>query len=180
MFLDEKTGRGKQAGAVYKLPTLAESMRIIAKEGSNALYKGTLTARFLKDVHNIGGIITAEDMENYKCVITGCLFFTDTFFYIFCFVFFHRRAYGIRVEINKSFFVQLKNGHGIHTGLPPDSGVILAYILRVLDGILPAPNAGLDAHRIVEAFKYGYAERTHLGDHRFVNVSQVRFIIIII
>lgn len=81
------------------------------------------------------------------------------------------------VEINESFSVQLKSGHKIHAGLPPDSGVILAYILRVLDGILPAPNAGLDAHRIVEAFKYGYAERTHLGDHRFVNVSQVRLII---
>lgn len=45
-----------------------------------------------------------------------------------------------------------------------------------MDGILPASNAGLDAHRFVEAFKFAYGERTHLGDHRFVNVSEVYFI----
>jgi len=46
----------------------------------------------------------------------------------------------------------------------------------VLDGLLPAPNEGLDAHRIVEAFKFGYGERTQLGDAMFVNVSAVCFI----
>lgn len=80
------------------------------------------------------------------------------------------------VEIEDSFSVKLKNGYTIHAGPPPGSGIILAFILRILDGILPAPNAGLDAHRLVEAFKFGYGERTHLGDHKFVNVSQVCFI----
>lgn len=72
--------------------------------------------------------------------------------------------------------MNLKNGHSIHAGPPPSSGIILAYILRVLDGMLPAPSPGLEAHRLVEAFKFGYGERTHLGDHKFVNVSQVCFI----
>lgn len=81
-----------------------------------------------------------------------------------------------RVEIEETFPVKLKNGYTIHAGPPPGSSIILAYILRLLDGILPAPDVGLDAHRLVEAFKYGYAERTHLGDHKFVNVSQVCFI----
>lgn len=81
-----------------------------------------------------------------------------------------------RVEVEEAFSVKLKNGYSIHTGSPPGSGIILAFILRVLDGLLPAPNATLDAHRLVEAFKFGYAERTHLGDHRFVNVSQVSII----
>lgn len=70
--------------------------------------------------------------------------------------------------------MKLKGGYTIHSAPPPSSGIILAYILRVLEGILPAPDRGLNAHRLVEAFKYGYAERTHLGDHRFVNVSGVR------
>lgn len=78
-----------------------------------------------------------------------------------------------RVEIEESFAVNLSSGHTIHAGPPPGSGIILAYILRILDGILPAPNAGLDAQRLVEAFKFGYGERTHLGDHEFVNVSRV-------
>lgn len=58
-------------------------------------------------------------------------------------------------------------------GPPPGSGIILAYILRILDGMLPAPDAGLDAHRLVEAFKFGFGERSRLGDSRFVDVSKV-------
>jgi len=69
--------------------------------------------------------------------------------------------------------VNLKSGYTLHAGPPPASGLILAYILRLLDGILPAPNAGLDAQRLVEAYKFGYGERTRLGDHKFVNVSEV-------
>jgi len=80
------------------------------------------------------------------------------------------------VEIEEAFSADLKSGHTIHAGPPPGSGIILAYILRILDGMLPAPDAGLDAHRMVEAFKFAYGERSHLGDHRFVNVSDVRFI----
>lgn len=81
-----------------------------------------------------------------------------------------------RVEIENSFEVNLKSGYTIHAGSPPGSGILLAYILRILDGILPAPTAGLDAHRMIEAFKFAYGERTHLGDHQFVNVSEVYFI----
>jgi len=82
-----------------------------------------------------------------------------------------------RVEVEESMPVHLKSGHTIHLGPPPSSGVILAYILRILDGILPAPNPGLDAHRFVEAFKFGFGERTRLGDHKFVNVSKVCFLL---
>lgn len=75
--------------------------------------------------------------------------------------------------MEESFAVKLKNGLTLHVGPPPGSGIILAYMLRILDGLIPAPNPGLEAHRFVEAFKFGYGERTHLGDHKFVNVSSV-------
>lgn len=81
-----------------------------------------------------------------------------------------------RVEIDETFPVNLKSGYTIHVGPPPSSGIMLAYILRILDGILPAPDASLDAHRFVEAFKFGFGERSRLGDHKFVNVSEVRLI----
>lgn len=89
----------------------------------------------------------------------------------------NNNKFRFRVEVEESFAVNLKSGHTIHVGPPPSSGVILAYILRILDGILPAPNSGLDAHRLVEAFKFGFGERTHLGDHNFVNVSEVCFLL---
>ncbi|XP_025200825.1 glutathione hydrolase 1 proenzyme-like isoform X1 [Melanaphis sacchari] len=142
-FFDEKTGHVKKAGDEYKLLKLAETMKIISNEGAEAIYNGSLTNQLVEDLKKVNGIITKEDLANYK------------------------------VEIEESFSVNLKNGYTIHTGPPPSSGVILAYILRILDGILPAPNPGLDAHRLVEAFKFGFGERTHLGDHNFVNVSQI-------
>lgn len=78
------------------------------------------------------------------------------------------------MEVEESYSMTLKSGHVLHSGPPPGSGLILGYILRILDGLLPAPNAGLDAHRLIEAFKFGYGERSRLGDHKFVNVSEVR------
>ncbi|XP_025200750.1 glutathione hydrolase 1 proenzyme-like isoform X3 [Melanaphis sacchari] len=142
-FFDEKTGHVKTAGEQYKLPKLAETMKIIAKDGVNAIYNGSLTPKLLEDLKEMNGIITKEDLANYT------------------------------VNIKESFLVNLKSGHTIHVGPPPSSGIILAYILRILDGILPSPDTRLDAHRFVEAFKFGFGERTHLGDHKFVDVSRI-------
>lgn len=142
-FFDEKTGHSKKTGEIYKLPKLAETLRIVAKEGVDAIYNGSLTSKIVDDLKTVNGIITKEDLANYN------------------------------VEIEEAFSVKLKSGYTIHAGPPPGSGIILAFILRILDGILPAPNAGLDAHRLVEAFKFGYGERTHLGDHKFINVSEI-------
>jgi len=77
------------------------------------------------------------------------------------------------VLVEESFEISLKNGYKLYSGLPSGSGIILAYILRTLDGQLPTSNAELDAVRLVEAFKFAYGERTHLGDHMFVDTSEV-------
>ncbi|KAE9545004.1 hypothetical protein AGLY_000547 [Aphis glycines] len=142
-FFDEKTGHVKKTGEHYTLPKLAETLKIVSVEGANAIYNGSLTKQLVEDIKKVNGIITEKDLANYE------------------------------VEVNESMPVHLKSGHTIHLGPPPSSGIILAYILRILDGILPAPNPGLDAHRFVEAFKFGFGERTHLGDHNFTNVSEI-------
>lgn len=67
-FIDEKTGLIKKAGDMYKLPKLAETMKVIAKEGGNAFYKGSLTSQLLEDLNKINSIITKEDLANYKLV----------------------------------------------------------------------------------------------------------------
>lgn len=41
-------------------------MKIIAKEGVDAIYNGSLTSRLVKDIQRANGIITQEDMANYK------------------------------------------------------------------------------------------------------------------
>lgn len=53
-------------GDIIKRPQLAETLRIIQKEGADALHNGSLLERFVKDIQNDGGILTEEDMRQYK------------------------------------------------------------------------------------------------------------------
>jgi gamma-glutamyltranspeptidase/glutathione hydrolase/leukotriene-C4 hydrolase len=58
----------------------------------------------------------------------------------------------------------------------PGSGVLVAYVMNMLDDHLPLkreqyPSQSLDPltyHRITEAFKHAFAQRTKLGDPKFV------------
>jgi len=63
--------------------------------------------------------------------------------------------------------MNLTSGHVLHSVPPPGSGVILAAILNVMQHY-QLKSAEDDApplyHRLVEAFKWAYAERTKLGD----------------
>ncbi len=68
---------------------------------------------------------------------------------------------------------------------PPGSGVLTAYIMNILDGQLTGQRAGVKSsrdpqiyHRIAEAFKHAYAQRTKLADPRFVTeVLEVRILV---
>lgn len=79
-----------------------------------------------------------------------------------------------RVIIEDSFSMKLKNGYVVYSAPPPGSGLVLAYILRILDGLLPTPDAGIDAQRVVETFKFAFGLRSLLGDPNFRNISKVR------
>lgn len=45
---------------------LCETLSLIAANGGDDLYNGTLSKMFLEDVKNMGGIITAEDLVKYE------------------------------------------------------------------------------------------------------------------
>lgn len=53
-------------GEKIKLPELARTLKIIAKEGADAFYNGSLTRELVEDIKANGGIITEEDMASYK------------------------------------------------------------------------------------------------------------------
>lgn len=62
---------------------------------------------------------------------------------------------------------------------PPGSGLILGFILNILDeyGFTPESMEGdqkiITHQRITEAMKWAYARRTELGDANFVDVTEV-------
>lgn len=64
-FFDEKTGHVKMIGEMYTLPKLAETMKVIAKEGGDALYNGTLADKLLDDLKKMNGIMTREDLAAF-------------------------------------------------------------------------------------------------------------------
>lgn len=55
----------KPTGAVVRPRKLCETLKIIAKEGGEALNNGSLTKIFVEDIQDMGGIITEDDMRNY-------------------------------------------------------------------------------------------------------------------
>lgn len=79
--------------------------------------------------------------------------------------------------------VELRHHEKLYSVPPPGSGVLLAFILNILDGYKFKPrdldgihNTIQTYHKMIEAFKYAYAKRTELGDTNFVQISDVGFL----
>ena len=63
-----KDGEPLKAGDLLAQKDLAESMRLIAKEGADAFYKGEIAKQIVAEMGKHDGLITKEDMANYKVV----------------------------------------------------------------------------------------------------------------
>lgn len=55
-----------KAGDFYKRPVLAATLRSIAQEGIDIFYNGTMGDKIVQDVTKKGGILTKEDLVNYR------------------------------------------------------------------------------------------------------------------
>lgn len=62
------TGEIKAAGARIRLPELADSLEIIAREGPDSLYTGSLGRRIARDIIESGGILSATDLARYQVI----------------------------------------------------------------------------------------------------------------
>ncbi|XP_063384073.1 glutathione hydrolase 1 proenzyme-like isoform X1 [Cydia fagiglandana] len=138
LYVNPATSEVYKEGDTIVEPTLARTLDVIAEEGPAAMHNGSLTAALVRDIERFGGIITEEDMRQY------------------------------RVEWQEPISVQLSDQHTLYSVPLPGSGSVLAFILNMLAGWVggeAAPRAsGLYYHRVIEAFKYAYAKRTGLGD----------------
>lgn len=56
----------KVEGDKYSMPALARTLKTIAQKGIEAFYDGEIGEKFVQDVRERGGIITKEDLLNYR------------------------------------------------------------------------------------------------------------------
>lgn len=61
-------GSAYKKGELFVQKDLANTLRLIAKEGPNAFYKGEIANLIAKDMQKNNGIITKEDLANYDVV----------------------------------------------------------------------------------------------------------------
>jgi len=65
-FVNNKTGNLMKPGDIYTMPILGQTLRVIANEGANAIYDGSLTQKLTYDIQRAGGIITEKDLTDYS------------------------------------------------------------------------------------------------------------------
>ena len=59
---------GVQFGAKFGQPELAETLKRIRDRGASDFYEGEIAQRFAKEMHGHGGLITLEDLKQYRAV----------------------------------------------------------------------------------------------------------------
>uniref|UniRef100_A0A182N9R3 Gamma-glutamyltransferase n=1 Tax=Anopheles dirus TaxID=7168 RepID=A0A182N9R3_9DIPT len=146
VFVNPATNDTWKRGDRFRQPALAETLKVIAEEGADALYssKGSLLPKLMQDLRDAGSILTEDDFYNY------------------------------RPNWTEPAKLKLRAGFDMYSVPLPASGDVLKYIFSLLDGFDDlAVYDPLSWHRIIESFKHAYGIRTHLGDPRFVNVSEV-------
>ncbi|KAG2234762.1 hypothetical protein INT48_000111 [Thamnidium elegans] len=126
-------------GDLIKRPTLGTTLRKIALEGPDVFYKGAIAETIVNATQAAGGILTLQDMENYRALIRPTI---------------HTYYRGRKV---------------ITTAGPTSGPALLSVlnIIEPFFFNITGPT-GLTMHRFVEALKYGFAFRTEISDPDFI------------
>jgi gamma-glutamyltranspeptidase/glutathione hydrolase/leukotriene-C4 hydrolase len=66
-------GKLLQAGNTCYNVELGRSLEAVAEQGPQALYNGTVGEKLVKDVREAGGILTMEDLRNYKVEVKAAM-----------------------------------------------------------------------------------------------------------
>ena len=138
VFLNNKTGEVLKQGDVYTHKLLGNTLKNIAENGATVFYTGDIAKNLVADIESGGGIISMEDLANYKVSWEA----------------------PAEAEIPHT-------GYKLYSSPPPGSGAIMASILGISGSYRPTPpdkNRPLTWHRFIEACKFAYAKRTLLGD----------------
>ncbi|SPO27103.1 related to gamma-glutamyltransferase [Ustilago trichophora] len=147
------TGKPAQLGDTIKKERLAKTLEMIAQNGIDPFYQGEIADDIINTIHNNNiykGIMTKQDLKDYK------------------------------VEFRQPRSVTLRDGkYKVFGTVAPSSGSVVLSTLQTVDqfhadGRENLKDVGLSTHRLIEANKFSYGERTNYGDPAFVqDVSQL-------
>ena len=141
-----RDGTPLQSGDIMQRPSLARALRIIQTKGADEYYKGEIAQEIVSYVQQHGGILSKTDLEYYAALSHPV----------------------ISTEYK---------GYKLISAPLPSGGPAALYCLNILNNQpFNSTPTGWDYHRIIEAFKYTYAERMQFGDPLFVteqNLTQL-------
>lgn len=137
-------GKVLKAGDKCYNVELGNSLESIAELGPQVFYNGSLGEKLVKDVRAAGGILTVEDLRNYKVNVTDAM---------------TADALGYTIS-------------GMPP--PSAGTLGLSLVLNIFNsyGNSDAVNGDLGLHRLIEALKHMFAVRMNLGDPAFVDTHE--------
>ena len=131
-------------GDTIKNTKFAETLSKISKNGSKAFYEGEIAEMIIDEVLESGGIMTIEDLKNYKSIWRDPVIF------------------------------KYKDLDVISMSLPSSGGILLGQMLKAIEDydISRYGHNSLNAIQLmVEAERRAYADRSHfMGDPDFMNL----------
>ncbi len=137
-------GRPYAPGETLVQLDLANSLKLISIYGKDAFYTGPIAESIVNDMHTHGGIITREDLQNYKPVYRDPLV---------------GRYRGYQIAAMPP---------------PSSGGVHIIQMLNTLENFdlkAKGHNSAATIHIMAEAMKRAYADRSkYLGDPDFVSM----------
>ncbi|XP_014517986.1 glutathione hydrolase 3 isoform X2 [Vigna radiata var. radiata] len=127
-------------GDMCKNEELGRTLEVVAEQGPQAFYNGTIAEKLVKDVKEAGGILTMEDLRNYKVEIADAMTLNVMGYTI----------YGMPP--------------------PSSGTLALSMVLNILYsyGDPNAARGNLGLHRLIEALRFMFSVRMNLGDPNFV------------
>jgi gamma-glutamyltranspeptidase/glutathione hydrolase len=131
-------------GDIFVQRELADSLKLIAEQGSKAFYEGKIAVLIAKDMEKYGGLITREDLAKYEAFI--------------------------REPVRGKY----RGYEIISMPPPSSGGTILIEMLNILEGyeLGEMDRYGPEAlHLISEAMKFAYLDRAmYMGDSDFSEI----------
>ncbi|KAK6191461.1 hypothetical protein SNE40_003146 [Patella caerulea] len=148
IFCDENGEILKENSTIYRRK-LAETLQGLADEGPDYLYSGEGARKLIKDIKKLNGIMTMDDLMNYK--------------------------------LKDIQAISYRFGNiTMHTLGVPSSGPVMGLILKIMEGfnftaddLTSFDKKTAMFHKMIESFKFAFADRLKLGDPLFVNMEDM-------